>query len=91
MEHARCMRLHAGLPLQFWDDVVETVVYLINIEPSSALYGGIPQEEWTGKKLNYSFMRTSSCEIHIDKENRTKLESKSKKCTFIGYVVDDFG
>jgi hypothetical protein len=31
MEHARSMRLHAGLPLQFWVDVVDTVVYLINI------------------------------------------------------------
>ena len=26
MEHARCMRLHAGLPLQFWDDVINIVV-----------------------------------------------------------------
>jgi hypothetical protein len=24
------------------------------------------------------------------KKNRTKLEAKSKKCTFIGYGVDDF-
>ena len=30
MERARSMRLHAGLPLQFWVDVVDTVVYLIN-------------------------------------------------------------
>jgi hypothetical protein len=29
--------------------------------------------------------------FHIDKENRTNLESKSKKCTFIGYCVNDFG
>ena len=29
--------------------------------------------------------------VHIDKENRTKLEAKSKKCIFIGYGVDDFG
>ena len=49
MEHARCMRLHARLPLQFWADVVNTVVYLINRGPSSALYGGIPEEAWTGK------------------------------------------
>ena len=28
---------------------------------------------------------------HIDKENRTKIEAKSKKCSFIGYGVDDFG
>ena len=38
-------------------------------------------------------MRTFVCEsfVHIDKENRKKLEAKSKKCTFIGYGVDDFG
>jgi hypothetical protein len=38
-------------------------------------------------------MKTFSCEsfIHIDKENKTKLEEKSKKCTFIGYSVNDFG
>jgi hypothetical protein len=29
--------------------------------------------------------------VHIDKENRTKLEAKYKKCTFIGYSVNDFG
>ena len=30
MERARCMRLHVGFPLQFWDDDVYIVVYLIN-------------------------------------------------------------
>ena len=29
--------------------------------------------------------------VHIDKENRTNLEEKYKKCTFIGYNVNDFG
>ena len=58
MEHARCMRLHAGLPLQFWADVVNTAVYLINIGPSSALDGGILEEAWTGKHVKYSFLRT---------------------------------
>ena len=55
--------------------------------------GGIPNEVWTGKKVNYYFLRNFGCEafVHIDKENRTKLDPKSKKCTFIGYGVDDFG
>ena len=55
--------------------------------------GGIPKEAWTHKKVNYSFLITFGCEafVHIDIENKTKLESKSKKCTFIGYGVDDFG
>jgi hypothetical protein len=47
MERARSMRLHASLPLQFWADAIDTVVYLINIGPSSSLDGRIPEEEWT--------------------------------------------
>jgi hypothetical protein len=37
------------------------------------LGGRIPEEEWTGKKVNYPFLKTFSCEafVHIDKENRT--------------------
>ncbi|KAH9311444.1 hypothetical protein KI387_026479, partial [Taxus chinensis] len=28
--------------------------------------------------------------VHIEKENRKKLDAKSKRCTFIGYGYDDF-
>jgi hypothetical protein len=57
------------------------------------LNGGIPEETWIAKKVNYSFLKTFGCEafVHIHKENRTKLEEKSKKCNFIGYNVNDFG
>ena len=87
------MRLHAGLPLQFWVDAVNTDVYLINRGPSRALDGVIPEEAWTGKQVKYSFLRTFLCEsfVHIDKDDRTQVEAKSKKCTFIGYGVDAFG
>eukprot|EP00253_Pinus_taeda_P025456 PITA_25456 len=93
MERARCMRLHAGLSLQFWADAIDTAIYLINKGPSSSLDGGVPEEAWTGKKVNYSILKPFGFEafVHIDKENRTKLEAKSKKCTFIGYGVNDFG
>ena len=49
MERARCMRLHAWLLLQFWVDVVDVTIYLINIGPSSALDHGIPEEAQTEK------------------------------------------
>jgi hypothetical protein len=92
MDPTRSMRLHAGLPLQLWADAIDIVVYLINRGPSSSLDGRIPEEAWTSKKVNYSFLKTFGCEafIHIDKENRTRLETKSMKCTFIGYNVNDF-
>ena len=41
MDRARCMRLHVGFPLQFWADVVDIVVYLINIGPLRTMDGGI--------------------------------------------------
>ena len=61
--------------------------------PSSSLDGGIPEEAWIGKKVNYSFLGTFGCEacVHIDKENRTNLEENSNKSTLIGYGVNDFG
>ena len=69
MEHARCMRSHAGLPLQFWADAVDTVVYIINRGPSSSLDGGVLEEAWTSKNVNYSFLKPFGCEafVHIDK------------------------
>ena len=81
MERARCMRLHAGFPSQFWVDAIDTAIYLINRGPSSSLDGGIPEEAWTGKKVNYSFLNTFSWEAFVDinKENRTKLEEKIKE------------
>ena len=51
MDRARCMRLHAGFLLQFWDDILDTAIYLINKGPSSTLDGGILEEAWTGKIL----------------------------------------
>ena len=55
--------------------------------------GGIPEEAWIGKQVKYSFLTNFGCEefVYIDKYDRMKIEAKSKKCTFIGYGVDDFG
>ncbi|KAK3000779.1 hypothetical protein RJ639_020970 [Escallonia herrerae] len=68
-------------------------LYLINKSLASALNGGIPEEEWSGKPINYSFLRVFGCfaYAHIDKEERKKLDSKSQKCVFIGYGGDEYG
>ena len=91
IERARRMRLHVGLPLDMWTEAVNTVVYLINRGPSTPLGCGIPEEAWTGKKVSYSFLNTFGCEAfaHIDFENRTKLEAKSKKCVFVRYDINE--
>jgi len=60
MECARYMRLHAGLPLQFWEYVVDIFVYLVNKGSSSFLDGGIPKGAWASKRVNNSFLKTFS-------------------------------
>ena len=76
-----------------WLEAINNVVYFINRGPSTSLGCGIPDEAWTGKKVSYSFLKTFGCEAfsHIDSENRTKLEAKSKKCVFFGYDINEFG
>ncbi|KAK3019023.1 hypothetical protein RJ639_003631 [Escallonia herrerae] len=61
--------------------------------PTSAINGGIPKEEWSGKPLNYSFLKVFGCiaYAHIDKEEMKKLDSKSPKCVLIGYGGDEYG
>ena len=80
MKCARSMRLHVGLLLHFWVDVVNTIVYLINKGPLTPLDGGIPKKTWTSKKVNYSVLKTFGCEdfVHVDKENRTNFDTKSQ-------------
>ena len=93
IEHRRMIRLHVGFPLNMWAMVVNTIVYLINRGPSTPLVFFILEEAQTSKKVSYSFLKTFGCEAfaHIDSENRTKLEGKSKKCVFVGYEIDVFG
>eukprot|EP00253_Pinus_taeda_P018302 PITA_18302 len=87
IERARSMLSGAGLGQELWAEAVETTCYLVNKSPSSALEDKTPQEVWIGKKPSLSHLRVFGCDayVHVPKEKRTKLDSKSKKCIFIGY------
>eukprot|EP00253_Pinus_taeda_P025595 PITA_25595 len=78
----------AELGQEFWAEAVETTCCLVNISPSSMLEDKTPQEVCTGKKPSLSHLRVFGCDayIHVPKEKRTKLDSKSKKWIFIGEV-----
>jgi len=46
-----------------------------------------PHEVWTGKNPCLSHLRVFGCDayVHVPKEKRTKFDSKSKMCIYIGY------
>ena len=68
VEWAKRMRLHAGLPKQFWVDVVSTTIYLIYKGPLVTLNGRLPEEVWTKKVVSLSHLRMFSCisYVHVD-------------------------
>ena len=66
--------------------MVETACYLVNRSPSSALEDKTPQEVWTSKKPSLSHLRVFGCDayVHVPKEERTKLDNKSKGASLLG-------
>ena len=57
------------------------------MSPTKALEGTTPYEAWTDKKPSVNNLRVFGCEAfaHIPKDEREKLDSKARKCIFLGY------
>lgn len=93
IEKARSMLQDSKLPLAYWGEAVNTAIYLKNRTPTQALNNKIPEELWKGNKINLSHLRVFGCEAHVlvPKEKRTKLDSKTQKCIFVGYATESKG
>ena len=61
--------------------------YILNRSPRTVLDGKVAEEVWTSKEVDYLLMRIFGClaYVHIPIEERSKLDSKSKKCIFLGF------
>jgi len=92
-ERARSMRIHSSLPKHFWAEAVNTAAYLINRSPSVPLDFKLPEEVWTGKEVKLSHLKIFGCVayVHVNSNDRDKLDPKAKKCFFIGYGNDNLG
>ena len=70
--------------------LIATATYLKNRCPTKSVQGKTPYETWFGNKPGVSHFRVFGCEAyaHIPKDERHKLDSKAKKCIFLGYGED---
>ena len=87
MEKVRTMLVQSKLPHSFWAEALNTAVHVHNISPSRVLGDNTPRELLTGRKPNVSYLKCFGCTafVHIPKDQRKKLDPKSRKCIFIGY------
>jgi hypothetical protein len=58
---ARALLKQRGMSVVFWEEVVVTVVYILNRSPTKALNGRTPYEAWHGRKPAVSHLRVFGC------------------------------
>nr|KYP61730.1 Retrovirus-related Pol polyprotein from transposon TNT 1-94 [Cajanus cajan] len=93
IERVRCMLFEAKLPKQFWGETWYMVVHVINLSLAIALNSEVPNKIWFGKNVKYDYLRVFSCKafVLVPKDERSKLDTKTRQCIFIGYGEDEFG
>ncbi|CAL1399907.1 unnamed protein product [Linum trigynum] len=93
LERVRCLLSHSKLPQSFWGEALLAAVYVWNRSPSVPLKYDAPEKVWTGKEVSYKHLRVFGCKafVHIPKDERSKLDSKTRPCVFIGYGQNEFG
>ena len=72
---------------RFWAEALSTCVYVRNRCPTSTLQDETPYTALYQRKPDVSHLRVfgTVCYVHIPKDERDKLSSKSQKCIFLGY------
>ena len=87
VEMLRCMLEESKLPKRFWAEALNTAAYLRNRLPTKSLGGKTPFEVLFKNRPDYGHMKVFGCKsfAHIPKDERSKLDSKSKNCIFLGY------
>ncbi|GAA0147204.1 hypothetical protein LIER_36475 [Lithospermum erythrorhizon] len=65
----------------------------VSSKDSTIEWFDVPNHVWSGKDVSYAHLRVFGCMayVHISKDERSKLDEKSKKCVFVGYELDEFG
>ena len=100
VETTRSMLCYSKLPHKFLAETLSTAVYLQNRSPTKAVEAMTPFEAWVGEKPNVGHLRTFGCVAYahvaiymynVSVDERKKLDSKAKRCIFLGYGTETKG
>ena len=87
MNVARFLLFQVNLPHQFWSFAILHSVFLINRIPSKVLHNASPHELLNNKLPDLGFLKVFGCLAFACSltRHRTKFDSRSRKCIFLGY------
>lgn len=88
LDRARSMTQQTRLPASLWAEIINTANHLVNNSPTNANDGLTPEQVFTGKWPNLSYLRTFGCDsyVFIPKEDmKSKLSPRANKCVLLGY------
>jgi len=93
IKRVRCMLSEAELPKHFWGEALYIVVHVINLSLAVALNGEVPDKIWFVKNVRYVHLPVFGCKAyeHVPKDERSKLDMKTRQFIFVGYGQDEFG
>ena len=68
-------------------------MHVINLRHVVAFNNEVPKKIWFGKNVKYDHLRVFGCKafVQVPKDERSKLDAKSKECIFISYGEKEFG
>ncbi|GJX28833.1 retrotransposon protein, putative, ty1-copia subclass [Tanacetum coccineum] len=93
LDMVRSMMSQTTLPKSFWDYALESVARILNMVPTKKVEK-TPYEVWHGQAPKLSYLKVWGCEALVKRDTLTKpdkLEPKSIKCIFIGYLKETMG
>lgn len=80
---------NASMPLKYWGEAFQTVIYIINRLPTPTLNNANPLETLFHITPDYSLLRVFGCSCfpYLRPYNRNQFQYRSQQCVFLGYSV----
>ena len=77
----------------FWDEALNIVVHVLNLAPCVPLEFDVLYRIQSDNEISYDHLRVFGCKafVHIPKDEKSKLDVKTRPCVFIGYGQDELG
>ncbi|TXG73835.1 hypothetical protein EZV62_002414 [Acer yangbiense] len=79
-------KMMSDIPKNFWPEVVNWSIHILNRSPTLAVQNMTPEEAWSGRRPSVNHFKICGCiaYAHIPDEKRKKLDDKGEKCIFLG-------